>query len=71
MTDFIALDFETADTGRDSACSLALVLVRNGKVADTWHRLIRPPRQTMMFTHIHGIDWDQVKESARFRPFLA
>ena len=69
MTDFIALDFETADNGRDSACSLALVLVRNGKVADTWYRLIRPPRQTMMFTHIHGITWDRVKDQPDFGHF--
>lgn len=60
MTAFIALDFETADQGRDSACSLALVTVENGRVTDTWQRLIRPPRPRMLYTHIHGITWDMV-----------
>lgn len=67
--DFIALDFETADNGRDSACSLALAVVKNGKVAETWHRLIRPPRASQMFTHIHGITWDMVKDQPDFGHF--
>lgn len=64
--DFIALDFETADNGRDSACSLALVVVRDGRVAGTWHRLIRPPRRTMLYTHIHHITWDMVADQPDF-----
>ena len=66
MTDFIAIDFETADQGRDSACSLALVRVSGGKVRDTFYRLIRPPRARMMFTHIHGITWEQVADQPDF-----
>lgn len=69
MTDFIAIDFETADNGRDSACSLALAIVRAGRVAETWHRLIRPPRPSMMFTHIHGITWDMVADQPDFGHF--
>lgn len=60
MSNFVAIDFETADQGRDSACSVALVIVRNGRIVDSVQRLIRPPRDRMMFTHIHGITWSDV-----------
>ncbi|MGE4281975.1 MAG: 3'-5' exonuclease [Magnetospirillum sp.] len=66
MSDFIALDFETADQGRDSACSLALVMVQGGRVRETWHHLIRPPRPRVMYTHIHGITWDMVADQPDF-----
>jgi len=57
---FVALDFETADFGRDSACSVALIRVENHLVTRREHRLIRPPRRAFEFTHIHGITWEQV-----------
>ena len=34
MMNFIAMDFETANGKRYSACSLALTIVRNGQIAD-------------------------------------
>jgi len=66
MPNFVAIDFETADNGSDSACSVALVVVRHGKVVDTISRLIRPPRERMMFTHIHGISWSDVADAPDF-----
>jgi DNA polymerase III subunit epsilon len=32
--DFTAIDFETANNGRHSACQLAAVKVRGGKIVD-------------------------------------
>jgi DNA polymerase-3 subunit epsilon len=55
---FVAIDFETADHGRDSACSVALVRVEDGELVETRTRLIRPPRQRFAFTHIHGLTWE-------------
>jgi len=63
---FVALDFETADCGRDSACSVALVRVENGVVTRREHRLIRTPRRTFQFTYIHGITWEQVAGEPAF-----
>lgn len=60
MTSFVAIDFETADNGRDSACAIGLVRVENDQIVQRAHYLIRPPRQRMMFTHIHGIYWADV-----------
>ena len=63
---FIALDFETADYGRDSACAIALVLVDKCKIVDTFTSLIRPPRSNFQFTWLHGISWDDVKDKPTF-----
>ncbi|MBW4532165.1 MAG: 3'-5' exonuclease [Aphanothece saxicola GSE-SYN-MK-01-06B] len=63
---FVALDFETADQGRDSACSIALVRVEQRTIVHREHRLIRPPRRTFLFTSIHGISWSQVAQAPTF-----
>lgn len=63
---FVALDFETADSGRDSACSVGLVRVEEGVITRRLHRLIRPPRRDVMFSYIHGITWEQVKGEPLF-----
>ena len=63
---FVALDFETADQYRDSACSIALVRVEGGRVVKRAHYLIRPPRQTFVFTYIHGIRWSDVAKKPAF-----
>jgi hypothetical protein len=47
---FVALDFETADQGRDSACSIALVRVERQVIVHREHHLIRPPRRNFAFT---------------------
>ena len=63
---FAALDFETADYGRDSACALSIVIVEDDTVRDTWTRLIRPPRREFVFTYLHGIAWAQVMNQPSF-----
>jgi DNA polymerase III subunit epsilon len=63
---FVALDFETADQGRDSACSIALVRVEGRTIVHREHHLIRPPRRTFQFTAIHGISWSQVANAPTF-----
>lgn len=44
MTDlnFVAIDFETANKERTSACSLGIVTVENGDIVDRQHYLIKP-----------------------------
>ena len=66
MAAFVAIDFETADPGWDSACSVALVRVEEGRVAATAQRLIRPPRSKFVFTHIHGLRWQDVEAEPTF-----
>ena len=63
---FVAIDFETADYGRDSACALALVRVEAGVIVQRAFHYIRPPRQRMIFTYLHGISWEQVAGAPLF-----
>jgi DNA polymerase-3 subunit epsilon len=63
---FVAIDFETADPGWDSACSVALVRVEEGRIVASAHRRIRPPRSRFAFTHIHGIRWQDVEAEPLF-----
>ncbi|MBI5874939.1 MAG: 3'-5' exonuclease [Deltaproteobacteria bacterium] len=65
-SDFAAIDFETADYGRDSACSVAIIRVRGNKIVDKAHFLIRPPRSSFIFTYLHGITWRHVKKQPTF-----
>ena len=44
---FAAIDFGTADYGRDSACAVAVVRVAGGEIVDRAHFLIRPPRRSL------------------------
>jgi DNA polymerase-3 subunit epsilon len=63
---FVAIDFETADYGRDSACAVGVVRVEQGRIVRRESRLIRPPRRDFVFTHIHGIAWGDVADAAPF-----
>ena len=62
----VAIDFETADYGADSACALGIVTIENGNLAKKGFRLIRPPRRRFYFTYIHGIRWSDVETAATF-----
>ena len=68
LANFTAIDFETANQRRDSACQLAAVRVRQGQVVDEAMWMIRP--QPMSFSprnvHIHGITPEQVHQEPEF-----
>lgn len=57
MMNFAAIDFETATAARNSACSVAVVEVRDGQLYDSYYTLIQPPanRYNWFNTRIHGI----------------
>jgi len=63
---FVAIDFETADYGSDSACAVGLVRVESGVITGEMLRLICPPRSQMMFTHIHGLKMSDVSGMPKF-----
>jgi DNA polymerase III subunit epsilon len=63
---FVAIDFETADYGPDSACAVGLVTVEDRKIVGRNSFLIRPPRENFYFTYLHGITWEDVKEAPTF-----
>jgi DNA polymerase-3 subunit epsilon len=63
---FVALDFETADYGRDSACAVALVVAEKGQIIKQEYSLIRPPRRQFVFSYLHGITWPDVANKPNF-----
>lgn len=73
--DFVALDFETANSHASSACSVGLVRVRNGRVEDRARWLIKPPEGHGEFLpfniKIHGITPEMVTEAASWAEQLS
>ncbi|AMK12917.1 MAG: 3'-5' exonuclease [Pseudodesulfovibrio sp.] len=59
---FVAIDFETADPKRDSACAVGIVVVEGGEIVARDYRLIRPPRSKFnpFCVQVHGIHWADV-----------
>ena len=57
MKDFAAIDFETANYERTSVCSVGLVVMRDGKIADRFYSLIHPEPDyyTYWNTRVHGL----------------
>ncbi len=65
---FIALDFETANSERGSACEIGLVKVEDFKIIEKKSFLIKPKDNYFDFynTEIHGIDEEMVKNEPEF-----
>lgn len=66
--DFLAIDFETANRARTSACAIGLVLVQNGKITQTYSRLVRPTPFYMLpdCEAKHGITIEDVRNASLF-----
>lgn len=41
MKDFAAINFETANQQRTRVCSVGIVIVRDGEIADSYYSLIK------------------------------
>lgn len=69
--DFVAIDFETANESRDSACSVGLTVVRNGAIEQTISSLLRPTemRFSPRCEQIHGITEEMVRDAPTLREF--
>ena len=63
---FVAIDFETANHRRDSACAVGLAAGRDGRIEVARSFLIRPPASQFAFTGIHGLGWEDVRDAPTF-----
>lgn len=65
---FIAIDFETANEKRNSPCSIGLVVVKEGKIVEKTHYLIKPKEMRFMPINIgiHGIRPAMVQSEPEF-----
>ena len=63
-TSFLAIDFETATSRRDSACAIGLAVGCAGRVVLSRTYLIRPPTTRFTFSDLHGLTWKDVRRVA-------
>lgn len=63
---FLAIDFETANRDRNSACAIGLVRVTNNLITHFESYLIKPPTNYFEFTYLHGISSNDVKNAPTF-----
>ena len=65
---FVAIDFETANEKRTSACALGIAVVENGEIIETRDWLIKPTPNYFNDTNrqIHGISPADVRNSPKF-----
>ena len=68
MTDFAAIDFETANECPSSVCSVGVVIVRDGKIQDSFYSLIHPePEYYQWFCQrVHGLCADDTQDAPVF-----
>ena len=68
MTDFAALDFETANEYPSSVCSVGVVIVRGGVITDTFYSLIHPePEYYQWFCRrVHGLGPEDTEDAPVF-----
>ena len=66
---FVAIDFETANEKRNSACSLGITVVENNKIVEEKYWLIKPyeMRFEPMNIWIHGIKEEDVENEQTFK----
>ena len=57
MENFVAIDFETANNYRNSACAVGIVTVTDNVITDEYYTLIQPPQNQYNYHNIlvHGI----------------
>jgi len=64
---FVAIDFETANYFRDSACAVGLVKVENNIITEKRYFLINPHSKWFKFTYLHNIGFEDVKDQPDFK----
>ena len=66
MSSFVAIDFETANQEKSSACAVGLAKGTQGKIEVVRSFLIRPPTSRFEFSHIHGLRYEDVRNAPTF-----
>ena len=64
----VAIDFETANSKSNSACSLGITIFDEGELVDSYAFFIKPPRESRYFTNtfIHHITLEDVNDKPEF-----
>lgn len=64
---FTVIDFETANNDRKSACAIGIVVVENMLITEAHEYLIKPLDNYFIYTDVHGITWNDVKNAKDFK----
>ncbi|MBQ7609427.1 MAG: 3'-5' exoribonuclease [Desulfovibrionaceae bacterium] len=62
----VALDFETSGRESYAACSIGLVRIEGMRLCEPFYTVLRPPSPMMLFTEIHGLTWNDVRNGPVF-----
>ena len=86
MNNFAAIDFETANQHASSVCSVGVVIVRDGVIADSFYSLIQPEPNYYIYwcQRVHGLGhtdtdsapvfprvWEQIEPLIEGLPLVA
>lgn len=66
ISEYVAIDFETANESRNSACEVALVRFKDGEPIESFSSLIHQERFSLFNMALHGITPKLVKSAPRF-----
>ena len=59
MADFLAIDYETANSMHESVCAIGVTVVEGGRFKSNFYSLVKPPKECSHFdsfnVSIHGI----------------
>ena len=71
MTNFAAIDFETANECPSSVCSVGVVVVRGGEIVEKFYSLIHPEPEyyTWFCRQVHGLGPEDTDDAPVF-PFV-
>lgn len=68
MTDFAAIDFETANNEPTSVCSVGIVVYRDGVMVDEFYSLIKPEPEYYNYfcSKVHGLTLKDTEDAPVF-----
>ena len=68
LSDFAAIDFETANYERSSVCSVGIVIVRDGEIVDQFYSLIQPEPNYYNYrcSQVHGLCCEDTDDAPVF-----
>ena len=68
LSDFAAIDFETANFEPSSVCSVGVVVVRRGEIAESFYSLIQPEPNYYSYrcSQVHGLSRADTDEAPVF-----
>lgn len=69
----VAIDFETANSKSNSACSLGITIYEEGELIDSYAFFIKPPKEARYFTNtfIHHITLEDVIDKPEFDEYYS